>query len=199
MPDLSDDRARDYLVRMDRSSGRMRTLVQDLLAYSRLVANLEPLTLFNLKEPIEEAVKDLQTLIEESQGEINIGKLPDLTADKTQMRQLFLNLIGNALKYRSDLKPDIRIDVASSVSDQYLEIHVKDNGIGFDEMYLDKIFLPFQRLHGQNIQYPGTGIGLAICRRIVENHGGSITARSQPGKGSTFIVKLPRKRIGVHS
>jgi light-regulated signal transduction histidine kinase (bacteriophytochrome) len=198
MPDLSDERARDYLARMDRSSGRMRTIVQDLLAYSRLAAKLEPFTVFNLKQPIQEAVNDLQILIEETKASIEIGKLPDISADSSQMRQLFQNLISNALKYRADQEPVIQIYDASSGLKPFYEIHVKDNGIGFEEAYVDKIFQPFQRLHGKSDQYPGTGIGLAICRRIVENHGGSIAAKSQPGKGSTFIVTLPREQREAH-
>ena len=194
MPDLADGKARDYLARMDKSSGRMRALIQDLLMYSRLAANVEPFALFNLNEPVEEAVKDLQVLIEESRASIDIGVLPDVMANQSLMRQLFQNLISNAIKYRGDKDSAIKIYEVSSESKRFFEIHVKDNGIGFDEMYLDKIFLPFQRLHGKSDLYRGTGIGLAICRRIVENHGGSITARSQPGKGSTFIVKLPRKK-----
>ncbi|RJP40898.1 MAG: PAS domain S-box protein [Desulfobacteraceae bacterium] len=195
MPDLGDDKARDYLARMDKASGRMRTLIQDLLAYSRLAANLELFTPFNLKEPVEEALTDLQVVIEDGRGIIDIGALPDVTANRSQMRQLFQNLISNALKYQGDQEPVIKIYDASSERGRFYEIHVQDNGIGFDEIYLDKIFLPFQRLHGKSDLYQGTGIGLAICRRIVENHGGIITARSQPGKGSTFIVKLPRKKV----
>jgi len=195
MPDLEDDKARDYLARMGKSSGRMRALIHDLLAYSRLAANHEPFTRFNLKEPIEEAVKDLQVLIEESRGRIDIGALPDIFADPVQIRQLFQNLVSNALKYHGDQDSVVNIYDASSETKRFYEIHVKDNGIGFDEMYLDKIFQPFQRLHGKGDFYQGTGIGLAICRRIVENHDGMITARSQPGKGSTFIVKLPRKKV----
>jgi PAS domain S-box-containing protein len=194
MSDLEDDRARDYLSRIDKSSGRMRILIQDLLTYSRMAVNQEPFTRFNLKEPIEEALTNLQVLIEESRGSIDIGALPDIFADPVQIRQLFQNLVSNALKYRGDQDPVVNIYDASSETKRFYEIHVKDNGIGFDEMYLDKIFQPFQRLHGKGDFYQGTGIGLAICRRIVENHGGMLTARSQPGKGSTFIVKLPRKK-----
>lgn len=194
MPDLGDEKARDYLARMDNASGRMRTLIRDLLSYSRLAANQQPLTLFNLKEPLEEVLPDFQVLIDESRGIIDIGALPDVTANRSQMRRLFQNLISNAIKYQGDQEPIIKIYDASPERGRFYEIHVQDNGIGFDEIYLDKIFLPFQRLHGKSDLYQGTGIGLAICRRIVENHGGIITARSQPGKGSTLIVKLPRKK-----
>jgi light-regulated signal transduction histidine kinase (bacteriophytochrome) len=193
LPNLSTEKAEDYLARMDKSSGRMRALIQDLLTYSRMAARSGPPVKFNLREPVDEAIKDLQMIIEDSQGRIDVGPLPDVFADRVQMRQLFLNLIGNALKYSGDRKPDIRIYVDPSGAKSFHEIHVQDNGIGFDEKFLDKIFQPFQRLHGKGDLYPGTGIGLAICRRIVENHGGIITAKSRSGKGASFIVKLPRK------
>ena len=114
------------------------------------------------------------------------------------MRQLFQNLIGNGLKYRGEEKPVVRV-YSNLCGDSFWEIHVSDNGIGFDERYLDKIFKPFQRLHGKEAPYEGTGMGLAICRRIVERHGGSITARSEPGKGATFIVKLPKNSKRLNS
>jgi signal transduction histidine kinase len=110
------------------------------------------------------------------------------------MRQLFQNLIANGLKYRGEEKPVIKVYSKSFNAVPFWEIRVQDNGIGFDEAYIDKIFRPFQRLHGKDAPYEGTGMGLAICRRIVERHGGSITAKSTPGAGSTFIVKLPKKR-----
>jgi signal transduction histidine kinase len=113
-------------------------------------------------------------------------------ADATQMRQLFQNLINNALKFhKPDEAPVVR--VRSTSNHGLCQIHVEDNGIGFDEKYLDRIFNPFQRLHHRG-EYEGTGMGLAICRKIVERHGGSITARSAPGQGATFIVTLPLKQ-----
>ena len=112
------------------------------------------------------------------------------------MFQLFQNLISNGLKYHAAETPVIRVYSCSSPQNEFHEIHVQDNGIGFDQSHLDKIFNPFQRLHGRNSPYQGTGMGLAICRRIIEHHEGSITARSTPGRGATFIVKLPKKRAG---
>jgi signal transduction histidine kinase len=112
------------------------------------------------------------------------------------MRQLFQNLISNGLKYHGEERPVIKVYSSPSSQDVFHEIHVEDNGIGFDELHLDKIFMPFQRLHGKSAPYNGTGMGLAICRRILQHHGGSITARSNPGKGSTFIVRLPKKHSG---
>jgi light-regulated signal transduction histidine kinase (bacteriophytochrome) len=188
-----DDKARDYLERMQRAAGRMQALVLDLLKYSRITSKPEPLTRFNLREPVEEAVQDLGVLLAETAGRVEIDELPEIEADRVQMRQLFQNLIGNGLKYRRELEPVVRVYSRSTTSSPLWKIHVEDNGIGFDEGYLDKIFKPFERLHGKSAPYPGTGIGLAICRRIVERHGGSITAESRPGKGSTFIVKLAKK------
>ena len=189
-----DGKARDYLKRLRRSAGRMQELVLDLLRYSSATSRTAPFTLFNLKEPVGEAVTDLRSLFEETDGHIELGVLPHVLAVKVQMRQLFQNLISNGLKYRGEDKPVVKVYDRSSVSDPFREIHVQDNGIGFDECYLDKIFKPFQRLHGKNSTYPGAGMGLAICRRIVERHGGDITAKSIIGKGSTFIVRLPKEQ-----
>ena len=120
--------------------------------------------------------------------------MPIIEADETQMRQLFQNLIGNALKFRDQNKPLIR--VYGQVADHgFYEIFVKDNGIGFDPEFAERIFIPFERLHGRS-EYEGTGMGLAICRKIVERHGGTIRAESEPEKGATFIVRLPLKQEG---
>jgi len=182
----------DYLARIQQAAARMQILIHDLLKYSRVTSSMEHFKVINLRNPVEEAVRDLSLLPEETEGTIDIGDLPEVKANANQMRQLFLNLIGNALKYRSNLKPLIRIHSSALSEEGFHEIHVEDNGMGFDEMYLDKIFKPFHRLHGRNSLYPGTGMGLAICRKIVELHGGTITAKSEPGKGSTFIVRLPK-------
>jgi PAS domain S-box-containing protein len=186
------DQERDYLARMNQAAGRMRSLISELVKYSQVTSDHDALKRINLKKPVEEATKDLSMLLEESGGVVEIGTLPDVEGNETQLRQLFQNLISNALKYRSEQKPLIRIYSNSSTDANFQEIHVQDNGIGFDEMFLDKIFKPFQRLHGKTSQYQGTGMGLAICRKIVEHHGGSIMAKSETGKGSTFIVRLPR-------
>lgn len=187
-----DDRTHDYLTRLQRAAGRMQDLVLDLLRYSRVASRPEPFTLFNLREAIEEAVLDLEVLREETGAQIEVDEMPDIEADRVQIRQLFQNLIGNALKYRSERQPLVRIRALTAVQAPMWEIRVEDNGIGFDTQYLDRIFKPFQRLHGKSSPYSGTGMGLAICRRIVERHGGSITAASRPGQGASFIVKLPK-------
>ena len=190
--DSLNDTVRDYLERMNLAAERMHALVMALLRYSRITSHLESYSVFNLKEPIEEAIGDLGALCEETGARVEVGKLPEIKADRELIRDLFQNLIGNALKYRGERKPLVRIDASESDTGSFWDIQVEDNGIGFDEVYLDKIFKPFQRLHGKSSPYKGTGMGLAICRKIVDRHGGIITARSVPGKGSTFIVSLPK-------
>jgi PAS domain S-box-containing protein len=193
-PDALNQEARECVERMQRAAGRMRALVSDLVQYARVTSTKESFKRFNLKEPVDEAVMDLDVLREEMEGRVEVGELPDIEGDPVQMRQLFQNLIGNGLKYRGEREPRIRVYAHSSGPGPFWEIFVKDNGIGFDERYLDKIFKPFQRLHGKNAPYEGTGMGLAICRRIVERHGGSISAKSEPGNGATFVVRLPKKQ-----
>jgi signal transduction histidine kinase len=126
-----------------------------------------------------------------------VEKLPSLEADRNQMIQIFQNLIGNALKFHgSSSPPRIKIfarPVEGAEEVEAYRIFVEDNGVGFDEKYLDRIFVPFQRLHGR-IEYEGVGMGLAICKKVLERHGGTITAKSAPGKGSTFIIDLPVKQ-----
>jgi PAS domain S-box-containing protein len=188
------DEGRDYLERMHSAANRMQALIQALLNYSRVTTKAEPFSPVDLSSLIREVVTDLETGIEEARGRVEVENLTNLEADPNQMRQLFQNLIANALKFRREEKPVVKVyGEQSPAGDTRFQIFVEDNGIGFDEKYLDRIFTPFQRLHGRGI-YEGTGIGLAICRKIVERHGGSITAKSTPGKGSTFIVTLPMKQ-----
>jgi PAS domain S-box-containing protein len=190
---LGDDGS-DYLERMQGAANRMQALIQALLNYSRITTKAEPISPVDLSRLAQEVVTDLEISIEKAGGRVEVENLPKLEADPNQMRQLFQNLISNALKFRREEKPVIRIYGRQSPPwDTRYQIFVEDNGIGFDEKYLDRIFIPFQRLHGRGI-YEGTGIGLAICRKIIERHGGTITAKSTPGKGSTFIVSLPIKQ-----
>ena len=195
-----DDQGRDYLDRMHSAAGRMHTLINDLLGYSRVTTKAQPFKPTNLRKIADEVVGDLEARIEESGGEVVIEELPTIDADQVQMRQLFQNLIANAWKFRRSDAP-VRVKMFSerlsgesgettSTTDGFVRIFVNDNGIGFDEKYLDRIFTPFQRLHARN-EYEGTGIGLAVCRKIVERHGGTLTATSKTGEGSTFIVTLP--------
>jgi light-regulated signal transduction histidine kinase (bacteriophytochrome) len=187
------DEAYDYIARMHNATERMQDLITDLLDLSRVNRKGLPFKQTSLNQVISSVLSDLNFIIEETQGTVNVGSLPDIEADNRQMSQLFLNLIGNALKFhRKDVPPCI------SVSSQVLnpstcEIRIQDNGIGFDEKYVERIFGVFERLHGRS-EYPGTGIGLAICQKIVARHGGSITASSKPGEGSIFVVTLPLKQ-----
>jgi len=191
-----DEQGRDYLERMQDAAHRMQGMINDLLTFSRVATRGQPFVPVDLRRVAREAVSDLEIQIEQTDGRIVIGDLPTLEADPTQMRQLLENLIGNGLKFHREGVPPV-VEVTSQRIEgpegELCQVLVKDNGIGFDEKYLDRLFKPFQRLHGRG-KYPGTGIGLAICRRIAERHGGSITAQSAPGEGVTFIVTLPVKQ-----
>ncbi len=193
----------DYLARMLNASNRMQTLINDLLTFSRVTTKAQPFSKVDLERVVSDVLADLEVRIEQTGGSVEVSSLPVIDADPLQMRQLFQNLISNALKFR---KPDEAtvVKVSSHAESSHeiegaswmlstpevVEISIADNGIGFDEKYLDRIFTVFQRLHGRNA-YEGTGVGLAVCRRIVERHGGSITAKSEPDCGATFIIKLP--------
>jgi len=191
-----DLESRDYLDRMQSATARMQTLIDDLLALSRISTQPREVRPTSLAVVVRDVLADLETRIESSGAEVDVGPLPTIAADSTQMRQLFQNLLSNALKFvRPGVAPRIRIssEPRADVEGAPLWcVAVQDNGIGFEEKYLDRIFTVFQRLQGR-AAYEGTGIGLAICRRIVERHGGSITARSRPGEGSTFLVMLPAR------
>jgi two-component system, LuxR family, sensor kinase FixL len=190
-----DELARDYISRMQEASARMELLLDSLLSYSRLTSKVQTYSRVALTEAVQDALSNLEIRIKETGGSIDVAPLPTLEVDSSQISQVFQNLIGNALKFhRHAEQPRIRIysRLLNSGSGTQ-EICVEDNGIGFDEKYLDRIFTPFQRLHGRN-EYNGAGMGLAICKKIVERHGGTITAKSAEGKGSTFIFTLPEIR-----
>jgi PAS domain S-box-containing protein len=192
--DKLDEKGKDYLARTLEAVKRMRQLLKDLLNYSRVASQPLPFKPTDMKAIITEAAEIFEHRIAKVGGKIVISEMPVIEADSSQMNRLFLNLIGNAVKYAGPEKLLIRI--YSGKDDFFCRIYVEDNGIGFEEKYLDRIFSPFQRLHGRT-EFYGTGMGLAICRKIVERHAGSITARSSPGKGSTFVVTLPlRQRKG---
>jgi signal transduction histidine kinase len=192
------EQGRDYLRRMVQTAARMQALLLSLLDYSRLTSKAAPFARVKLKGIVEAVLSDLEVAVRETNGSVEIGDLPEIEADPGQMASLFQNLLGNALKFRrKDGTPHVRIHSnhkagGGSQTGEW-EIYVEDDGIGFEEVHQDLIFRPFQQLHGRN-QYPGVGMGLAICKKVVERHGGTITARSTPGQGSTFIVKLPKKR-----
>lgn len=196
---------RDYFDRVTGAAARMSVLIADLLSFARIQTRAKPYQPIDLNVVVQEVVCDLEALIEESGGIVNVAELPTVEADPSQMRQLFQNLLGNALKFRrTGIQPVIEVlatqlDAACPKADSEAseeqaparcEIHVSDNGIGFSGEHLKKIFALFQRLHSR-AQYEGTGIGLAVCRKIAERHSGEITAHSSPGDGATFVVTLP--------
>lgn len=194
--DVLNEQGRDYLERMQNAARRMQTLIEDLLTLSRVTTRAQPFVAVDLLQVTQEVLSDLEISIQQTGATIEIGELPVIDADPLQMRQLLQNLIGNALKFhQKEIQPVVKIYSkilydSEHVSPEQCQIIVEDNGIGFNEKYLDRIFNVFQRLHGRS-EYDGTGIGLAICRKIVERHQGSITARSEPGRGAKFIVTLP--------
>jgi PAS domain S-box-containing protein len=187
--DAIDETGRDYLNRMQGASQRMQTLIYDLLNFSRVETRAQAFTEVDLNTVAQEVVSDLENSIENAQGRVEIGKLPTIDTDPTQMHQLLQNLISNALKFHHEgCSPLVKI--SAEINGDACQISVEDNGIGLNIQYLDRIFKPFERLHSRE-EYEGSGMGLAICRRIVERHSGRITAISTPGEGSTFIVTLP--------
>ncbi|MBN1525709.1 MAG: substrate-binding domain-containing protein [Spirochaetales bacterium] len=180
----------DYLERMHRAGYRMHTLIEDLLAYSRVSRKPRPFEKVNLKEVCEQVVVDLDMRIRQTNAKINIGELPVLDAEPVQMRQLFQNIIGNAMKFhREGIDPVISIDSLKNGKGM-TEIQISDNGIGIKHEFLTRIFGIFERLHTL-AEYEGSGIGLAICKKIAEHHKGSIVVESTEGKGTTFIISLP--------
>ena len=189
-----DEAGLHYVERMGHAAARMSDLIADLLGYSRVVTHAEPFEEVKLRNTLDWVLHEMGPALDVPDVRVEIGELPAVEADPEQMRRLFHNLLGNALKFRRAGVP-LHVRVASApapaneAGDAY-HIYVTDNGQGFDEKYLDRIFLPFQRLQARGA-HEGTGIGLAISKRIVERHGGAITATSTPGEGSTFVVTLP--------
>jgi len=191
--ELPAETQKDYISRMVDAADRMKTLLDALLSYSRVETRGESFKTTDLNVVVKEVVSDLEVQLNEAGTRLNISTLPALAGDPSQLHHLFQNLIANAIKYR---KPEVEpvIKIYSESLDGVVQIFVEDNGIGFDEKYLDKIFRPFQRLHGRD-EYPGIGMGLAICKKIVERHGGVISAKSKPGEGAIFVLNLPTQRI----
>ncbi len=168
---------------------RMRSLINDLLLYARVESRGKELEPTDCNKALDQAKKDLSVVLEETGAEINATKLPTLLGDEGQLSQLFQNLVGNAIKFRqTDISPKVDIEVRQENAEWIFS--VKDNGIGFDQTHADRIFIIFQRLQGRD-EYQGTGIGLALCKKIVERHGGRIWAESAKGKGSTFFFTIP--------
>ncbi len=189
-----DETQRQQLDRMMSAAGRMRTLVDDLLLFSQVSTRVARFVPTDLGRIAREVIADLDTVIGDAEGRIEVGELPVLEADALEMRQLLQNLLGNAFKYRrADTPPVVRLS-ATNPRGPICSITVTDNGIGFKQEYADKIFKMFERLHNR-AQYGGSGIGLAICRRIAERHGGAISATGTLGAGATFTVELPVRHV----
>jgi light-regulated signal transduction histidine kinase (bacteriophytochrome) len=168
---------------------RMKKLVNDLLAYSRIGTNKEEFTVTDLNEAMGYVIFVLDEDIKKNQAVITVKPLPVIMANKTLISQLFMNLVSNSLKYHGGKIPEIEVGLTEE-HDKYI-FYVKDNGIGIDPKFFDKIFIIFQRLHNRT-EYSGTGIGLAICKKIVETHKGKIWLKSEPGIGSTFYFSIPK-------
>ena len=195
--DQLDEKHRDYLDRVQNAAMRMQALIDALLAYSRVTTKAKPFESVDLAATAEGVLSDLDFRISETGGEVRLKDLPVLDAEPVQMQQLLQNLVGNALKFKREDVPPL-IEVTGKVMDggpsgEVCRITVRDNGIGFDPKFADRIFLVFQRLHGRGA-YEGTGIGLALCKKIVDRHGGSIEVDSTPGEGSVFTVTLPMRQ-----
>jgi two-component system, LuxR family, sensor kinase FixL len=181
--------SQDYVVRMQNAASRMQTLINDLLTFSRVARTEQSFTAVDLTQVVHAVLSDLEQRIRESGGQLIVEPLPTIQAAPLQMRQLFQNLISNSLKYHRPSEPLV-IRVTANIEDDYCELTVADNGIGFDNKFRERIFGIFQRLHGRT-EYEGTGIGLAICRKIVERHHGTVTASGERGNGATFTIRLP--------
>ncbi|MBQ4830499.1 CHASE3 domain-containing protein [Alteromonas sp. MMG017] len=200
--DVMDERGQDFLARMLNAAERMSMLISDLLSFSRVSTRGKDFEQVNVSEVIDGVLGDLEIAIEEKGAKVIVQDIPTIRADKSQIDQLFLNLLSNALKFQTaDKEPLIEItaippseadmkDILLADEYDWIKIQISDNGIGFEQSFAEKIFAPFQRLHGRS-EYKGTGIGLAVCRRIVERHNGQISAKSSPGEGATFTILLP--------
>ncbi len=194
--DLSEENKRVF-DRMIAATERMSQLINDLLSYSQLTTKPSAFKNIDLEDLVQQVLSDLEAAVTEKNVTISVGELPQVKGDGVQLRQLFQNLISNSLKYSKE-EADPVISISSSsvqkeinvITSSFHLIEVADNGIGFEQQHVERIFKVFQRLHGRS-EYPGTGIGLAIVQKVVENHQGYITAESEPGKGSTFKVYLP--------
>jgi len=194
---LPDD-GQMFIERMQHAAGRMRRLITDLLGYSRVTTKANPFKQVNLDKVLADVLGDLQIRIDESKATIKTAPMPTITADPTQMGQLIQNMLSNALKFvKPDVPPVIEITaVIEEGQDQHgmprreCVLRIADNGIGFENKYKEQIFKIFQRLHGR-LEYEGTGVGLATCRKIVERHDGHIDCDGRPGEGATFIIRLP--------
>jgi light-regulated signal transduction histidine kinase (bacteriophytochrome) len=187
--------AKEYIGYAIDGATRMQNLISDLLRYSRLASEPTPLVALSPQDVLAAACKNLEVAARESGATITADPLPTVRGNKSQLVQLFQNLIGNALKFRGERPPIVHVSAAPR-PDGCVEFSVQDNGVGFDPKYAAKIFIIFQRLHARG-KYPGTGIGLAVCKKIVERHGGTIWVDSTPGVGTTFHFTLPQDDVAT--
>jgi PAS domain S-box-containing protein len=191
------EEALDYLQRMQGAASRMQRLIEELLSFSRIATRAKPFEPTDLNVIMQGIVSDLEERLIRSGGRVEFDSLPTIEADAMQMHQLFMNLVANGLKFHAEgVTPVVTVRQARKTTDEYYEIEVADNGIGFEMKFLDKIFKPFQRLHGRG-QYEGTGMGLAICDKIVKRHGGLMAVASAPGEGTAITVRLPARREDI--
>jgi len=202
--DSLDADSRDDIVRIQGAAARMQLLIEDLLSFARVTSRAQPFIPVDLARTLASVLENLESSVEENGGQVLSGALPTLDADASQMRQLFQNLVGNGLKFHPpDRAPIVtltatatQLPASDGTSQDGWQIDVADNGIGFEARFAERIFAPFERLHGRT-EFPGTGIGLAICRKIALRHGGTITVDSTPGSGTTFHVLLPARHVPV--
>jgi light-regulated signal transduction histidine kinase (bacteriophytochrome) len=184
-----DEKAHQYVAYSVQGAQRMSQLITDLLEFSRVDRKGRELQATDANELLADALANLRASIAEAGAQVTHDPMPTVQADATQLGQLFQNLIGNAIKFRDPARP-CQVHVAARKDGRQWVFSVRDNGIGIDPKQHDRVFVIFQRLHTRE-EYPGTGIGLAICQRIVERHGGKIWVESQPGQGSTFFFTMP--------
>jgi light-regulated signal transduction histidine kinase (bacteriophytochrome) len=186
-----DERADEFITHAVDGTKRMQTLINDLLAYSRISTHAEQFAVTNCETVFQQVLANLMVAIAESGAVVTKDPLPMVSGDVTQLTQLFQNLIANALKFRGERPPKIHVGVARKAG--AWRFSVADNGIGMEPQYFERVFLVFQRLHTRK-EYQGTGIGLAICKKVVERHGGRIWAESKPGEGATFCFTIPERK-----
>jgi signal transduction histidine kinase len=193
-----DSESKVYIDKIQSACARMQNLINDIFTLSKITNTKEQLTSANMNQLLEEVIVEMDTLVHDSNAKIIIDKLPVIEVNKSLIKRLFLNLIGNSIKYaQKGVPPIIRISskmetiqLGKNSATRFCRIYLQDNGIGFDQQYAEQIFTMFKRLHA-NTEYEGTGIGLAICKRIIEEHHGFISAKSEPGVGTTFTISLP--------
>jgi light-regulated signal transduction histidine kinase (bacteriophytochrome) len=190
--DAVGDEGREFISYAVDGATRMQALINDLLTYSRVGRQEQQLEETNTAELVDRVLINLSTATAESGTSVSVGELPVVLGDASQLNRLFQNLIGNAIKFRGERAPEIRVEARRDDEDAWV-FSIQDNGIGIDPKHADRVFAIFQRLHSR-AEYAGTGIGLAVCKKIVERHGGRIWLESEPGAGTTFLFTLPAYR-----